>query len=87
MIFFRFAQPLLISRAIRFVTDSSSERDDCGTGVWMIMAAATIYTGMAVSSQHTPAAEHDNHIDTLHSFCQEPTSTVSIGSRSWFAAL
>lgn len=49
MIVFRFAQPLLISRAIRFVTASSVEDDNSQTGAWIVVAAAIVYSGMAVS--------------------------------------
>lgn len=55
VILFRFAQPLLISRAIRFVTNSSAEKDDSQTGFWIIVAAAVIYVGMAVSLPPPPA--------------------------------
>lgn len=49
VIAFRFAQPLLISVAIRFVTASSAEDNDPHRGYWIIVAAATTYIGMAVS--------------------------------------
>lgn len=48
VIVFRFAQPLLISRAIRFVTQSSVEDHD-RSGYWIVVAAASIYIGMAVN--------------------------------------
>lgn len=48
VISFRFAQPLLISRTIRFVTSSTS-RDSNAEGYWLIAAALTIYIGKAVS--------------------------------------
>lgn len=48
VIIFRFSQPLLISRAIQFVTDLSVG-DDYLDGYWIIVAAAATYIGMAVS--------------------------------------
>ncbi|CAN8101311.1 unnamed protein product [Discula destructiva] len=49
VVVFRFAQPLLISRAIRFVTDPSVEKDG-RDAFWIIVAAAAIYIGMALST-------------------------------------
>ncbi|KUI57164.1 Multidrug resistance-associated protein 1 [Cytospora mali] len=49
VVLFRFAQPLLISRAIRFVT-SSPEEDERLNGYWIVVAASLIYIGMAVST-------------------------------------
>lgn len=54
VIVFRFAQPLLISRAIRFVTKSSAEGDNSRDGLWISIAAAAIYIGMAVSNLPVP---------------------------------
>lgn len=48
MIVFRFAQPLLISQAIRFVTRASAADDEFGA-YWLVIEAAAVYIGMAVS--------------------------------------
>ena len=48
MVVFRFAQPLLISRTIRFVTHFSAAGDDYGA-YWLVIEATVVYVGMAVS--------------------------------------
>lgn len=45
---FRFAQALLISRAIRFVTKFSAASDETGA-YWLVVEATAVYVGMAVS--------------------------------------
>lgn len=48
MVAFRFAQTLLISRAIRFVTHFSAASDESGA-YWLVVEATVVYVGMAVS--------------------------------------
>lgn len=48
MVVFRFAQPLIISQAIRFVTHISAAGDDQGA-YWLVVEAIVVYVGMAVS--------------------------------------
>lgn len=61
VIVFRFAQLLLISRTIRFVTSFPSE-DDRLNGYWIVVAASIIYAGMAVSlTIHTVSRFTDLH--------------------------
>lgn len=45
---FRFAQTLLISRAIRFVAKFSAASDESGA-YWLVVEATAVYVGMAVS--------------------------------------
>ncbi|KAI3399955.1 hypothetical protein diail_5111 [Diaporthe ilicicola] len=49
VVVFRFAQPVLIGRAIRFVTRFSPASDESGA-YWLVVGAAAVYIGMAVST-------------------------------------
>lgn len=49
VVIFRFAQALLISRAIRFVTQVSAASDQSGA-YWLVVEATVVYVGMAVSA-------------------------------------
>lgn len=51
MIIFRFSQPILISRAIRFVTPVPAASDMSGA-YWLVVEGIAVYVGMAVSVLH-----------------------------------
>ncbi|KAK2596916.1 hypothetical protein N8I77_012799 [Diaporthe amygdali] len=48
VVVFRFAQPILMSRAIRFVTHVSAANDG-SEGYWIVVGATAVYIGLAVS--------------------------------------
>jgi hypothetical protein len=48
LIVFRYAQPVLIGTAIRFISKSSSRSPE--TGYSLILMAAIVYVGLAVST-------------------------------------
>jgi ATP-binding cassette, subfamily C (CFTR/MRP), member 1 len=47
LIIFRYAQPVLISNAIRYISESSNENSK--TGYLVILMAVIVYVGLAVS--------------------------------------
>ncbi len=50
LILFRYSQPALIRKSIKFVTATSSSLADLETrGYWLVASAVTIYVGLAVS--------------------------------------
>ncbi|KAI8946261.1 putative ABC transporter [Xylaria longipes] len=48
LILFRYSQPTLIKKSIKYVSAYQSETD--GYGYWLILSAVTIYLGLAVST-------------------------------------
>jgi ABC-type multidrug transport system fused ATPase/permease subunit len=50
VVLFRCSQPILISRAIRYVQTPINKEDDRLEGYWLIIIAIVIYVGLAVST-------------------------------------
>lgn len=47
LIIFRYSQPMLIKETIQYVTASPVRAED-SHGFWLVVSAATIYSGLAV---------------------------------------
>lgn len=45
---FRYGQPVLIRRAIRFVTEATTSENSSVAGYWIIITAIIVYIGLAV---------------------------------------
>ncbi|KAJ9151860.1 Canalicular multispecific organic anion transporter 2 [Pleurostoma richardsiae] len=50
LVFFRFAQPVLISQTIQFITGAATDEADDLTGYRIVPAAVVIYVGLAIST-------------------------------------
>ncbi len=63
LIAFRFGQPLLVSRSIRFILGQTRNQDDlyARQGYWIVLATLAIYLGLAVrlSDSAIPCADAD----------------------------
>lgn len=82
VVVFRFAQALLISRAIRFVTHFSAASDGSGA-YWLVVEATVVYVGMAVSATRSPVFQESPRLKTYsYRFRPRYTSTASTGLRS-----
>ncbi|PWY92268.1 putative ATP-binding cassette transporter [Aspergillus heteromorphus CBS 117.55] len=60
VVLFRYAQPILIDVAIRFVRTSHPEEADMHDGLWLITFAGVVYLGLAIST-----AVYQHQIDRL----------------------